>query len=59
MLPGVQQNKIYKFLESSINIYWIYKFILFRDQDNTTEQVWGPKQVICKFRDLDDTVEQV
>jgi hypothetical protein len=31
----------------------------FRDRDDTTEQVWGPKQVIFRFRDRDDTAEQV
>ena len=31
----------------------------FRDRDDTTEQVWGPKQVISKFRDRDDTSEQI
>jgi hypothetical protein len=49
-------------LDSSINIYWIYKFtifITFKDRDNTTEQVWGAKRVFCMFRKLDDTIEQV
>ena len=33
--------------------------IKFKDQDDTTKQVWGPKQVIAKFRDQDDTSEQI
>ena len=43
-----------KLLISSINIYWISKFTIFRDHDDTAEQVWAPKQVICKFRERDD-----
>jgi len=46
-------------MDNSINIYWIYKFTVFRDRDDTTEKVWGLKRVICKFRDLYDTVKQV
>jgi hypothetical protein len=30
---------------------------MFRDRDDTTEQVREPKRVIYKFRDRDDTVE--
>ena len=29
----------------------------FRDQDDTSEQIWGPKRVIYTFRDRDDTTE--
>ena len=31
----------------------------FRDRDDTTEQVWGPKRVISKFRNRNDIAEQV
>jgi len=31
----------------------------FRDRDDTDEQVWGPKQSICEFRDRYDTTSQV
>jgi hypothetical protein len=46
-------------LDISINIYWIYKFKVFRDRDDTIEQVWEPKRAICMFRDQDDITEQV
>lgn len=32
---------------------------MFRDRGDITEQVGGSKRVICKFRDRDDTIEQV
>lgn len=31
----------------------------FRDQDDTTQHVLGPKLAICAFRDQDDTYGQV
>jgi hypothetical protein len=46
-------------LDSFINIYWIYKFIVFivfRDRNDTTKQVWEPKCVFCKFRDIVERV---
>jgi hypothetical protein len=31
----------------------------FGDWGDATKQVWGPKQMICKFRDRDGTDEQI
>jgi len=55
MLPGVQQLQ---FLDNYINIYWIYKFVVFKDRDDITKQTWEHDRVSYKFRDLDDTTEQ-
>jgi hypothetical protein len=33
--------------------------VKFGDQNDTTEQVGGPKHTICKFKDIDDTTQQV
>jgi hypothetical protein len=33
--------------------------IKFGDQGDTTEQVQGSKWVTCKFRDWDDTTQQI
>jgi hypothetical protein len=32
---------------------------MFRDLDDTIEQVWGSKRAIYEFKDWDDTHEQV
>ncbi len=48
----------YKVFRLSYLIQMIFKS-KFRDWGDTTEQVGGPKRVICKFRDRDDTIEQV
>ena len=37
---------------------WMRLKIKFRDRVNTIEQVWGPKRVISKFMDCDDTIKQ-
>jgi len=31
---------------------------MFRDLDDTTEQIWGPKWSIWKFRERDNTVNK-
>lgn len=46
------------FLDSSINIYLIYIFIIFRDQNDPIKQIRRPKRIICKFRDQNNMTEQ-